>query len=92
MKKEALKKNFSAYRSYLRWLRQACYSYWMRDDGMVILTRDRSHFQENHMEKKKAKPMDKKMEKKMPKDDGMGFKAAAKGKKDAKKPMKKGKY
>ena len=43
------------------------------------------------MEKKHMKKDAKHMEKKMPKDDGMGFKAAAKGKKEMKKPMKKGK-
>jgi len=47
MKKELLKKNLNAYRSYLRWLKQAYYTYEgivVSESGMHVLTRDRSHF------------------------------------------------
>ena len=45
MKKELLKKNIKAYRSYLRWLEQACFAVIdFNLAGMPILRRARSHF------------------------------------------------
>lgn len=45
MKKELLKKNMKAYRSYLRWVNKPFYIYTgMNEYGMHVLTRDRTHF------------------------------------------------